>query len=111
MLQKTIILFVLVLFSASASAIWPGRDLKWEGGGMGEVTFKGDMHAGKGIKCPVCHFAGNKFQMHAGCTRITMDAIYEGRYCGSCHRGARGIEYQAFDAKDPANCVRCHKAN
>jgi c(7)-type cytochrome triheme protein len=53
------------------------------------------------FKCYVCHDA--IFQMKAGANPITMDAISEGKYCGTCHNGK--IAFQVgFNT-----CPRCHR--
>jgi c(7)-type cytochrome triheme protein len=51
-------------------------------------------------KCYACH--PQIFQMKAGADAITMDAITQGKFCGTCHNGkiAWGV---GFDT-----CNRCH---
>jgi c(7)-type cytochrome triheme protein len=89
-------------FSASATAVPPGMTVEFAGGPMGKVVFSGKIHADKGIKCNECHT--KIFQMKKGADKITMAAIKEGKFCGTCHNGGR-----AFKANDPANCTKCHK--
>lgn len=52
------------------------------------------------FKCYVCHSA--IFEMKAGANTITMDAIQEGKFCGTCHNGkiAWGVSFET--------CNRCH---
>lgn len=51
------------------------------------------------FRCAVCH-AELGFEMRAGANDIRMDAIGEGRFCGSCHNGS--IAWSA------ARCELCH---
>ena len=51
-------------------------------------------------KCYVCHPA--VFEMKAGANKVTMDAIDEGKFCGTCHNGEITWE-SSFDT-----CNRCH---
>lgn len=60
------------------------------------AKFNHESHAKQG--CRECHTA--IFQMKKGSARITMDAIYHGRYCGACHNGKK-----AFAS---SQCARCH---
>ncbi|HUJ85744.1 MAG TPA: cytochrome c3 family protein [Burkholderiales bacterium] len=89
-------------FSASAIAVPPGMTVEFAGGPMGKVVFSGKIHADAGVKCNECHT--KIFQMKKGADKITMAAIGEGKFCGTCHNGQR-----AFKANDPANCTKCHK--
>lgn len=52
------------------------------------------------FKCYVCHDA--IFQMKAGANRISMDAISEGKFCGTCHDGKTAF------APSFETCGRCH---
>ncbi len=51
-------------------------------------------------KCYACHPA--VFEMKAGANPITMDAITEGKFCGTCHDGktAWSVSFET--------CNRCH---
>jgi c(7)-type cytochrome triheme protein len=69
---------------------------------MGVVTFDGDKHAEAGFKCTDCHKEGLFPKMKKGAATITMDAMYAGKLCGSCHNGEI-----AFPVK--GNCGKCHK--
>lgn len=53
------------------------------------------------FKCFVCHDA--IFQMKAGAAPITMDAIRDGMFCGTCHNGNIAF-HSGFDT-----CDRCHR--
>lgn len=59
--------------------------------------FNHEKHAALG--CKECH--PNLFPMKKGITRINMDAIYKGSYCGACHNGKK-----AFSSSE---CNRCHE--
>ena len=52
-------------------------------------------------RCYVCH--DDIFQMKAGSNSITMEAIEQGKFCGTCHNGkiAFGVVFEA--------CPRCHR--
>lgn len=53
------------------------------------------------FRCYVCH--DDIFQMKAGSNAVTMAAIGEGKFCGTCHNGkvAFGVTFEA--------CQRCHR--
>lgn len=59
--------------------------------------FDHEKHAAQG--CKECH--PKLFPMKKGITRISMEAIYRGLYCGDCHNGKR-----AFSSSE---CTRCHE--
>jgi len=68
----------------------------------GKVVFSHEIHTEKGkIKCTECHEA--VFKKKAGADDVTMAAINDGKFCGTCHNGEK-----AFSAKDAANCGKCH---
>jgi c(7)-type cytochrome triheme protein len=88
---------ILVMAAAQAMAVPAGKSLEWQTA-MGKVTFKGDDHAGKGLKCSECHtkiFPYKKGEMK-------MADINAGKYCGVCHNGKRAF-------KPAGNCAKCHK--
>ncbi|MFH1518217.1 MAG: c(7)-type cytochrome triheme domain-containing protein, partial [Pseudomonadota bacterium] len=68
------------------------------------MTFDGKSHADKGLKCPDCHVKPKLFEMKKGSDKITMAAMNEGKFCGTCHDGKK-----AFSVKAPADCVKCHE--
>jgi len=53
------------------------------------------------FKCYVCHDA--IFQMKAGTNPVSMDAIFEGKFCGACHDGKTAFAV-GFET-----CQRCHR--
>lgn len=61
------------------------------------AKFNHESHAKLG--CRECHTA--LFQMKKGTARMTMDAIYQGRFCGACHNGKK-----AFSSSE---CGKCHE--
>lgn len=61
------------------------------------AKFNHESHAK--IGCKDCHTG--IFPMKKGTSRITMEAIYQGRYCGACHNGKR-----AFASSE---CGACHE--
>jgi c(7)-type cytochrome triheme protein len=88
---------VMVMAAAQAMAVPAGKSVEWQTA-MGKVTFKGDDHAGKGLKCSECHtkiFPYKKGEMK-------MADINAGKYCGVCHDGKRAF-------KPAGNCAKCHK--
>jgi c(7)-type cytochrome triheme protein len=54
------------------------------------------------FRCYVCHDA--IFEMKAGASSPTMEAIQAGKFCGTCHNGVRAFQ-PTFDT-----CVRCHRS-
>ena len=60
------------------------------------TKFDHGFHAKLG--CKECHLG--IFQMKRGSSRMSMDDIYQGRYCGTCHNGKK-----AFASTE---CSRCH---
>lgn len=61
------------------------------------AKFNHESHAKLG--CRECH--QGVFPMKKGLSRMTMDAMYQGRYCGACHNGKK-----AFPSSE---CARCHE--
>jgi c(7)-type cytochrome triheme protein len=103
--MKRSLMFVLAAvlmlsFIGSVFAVGPGKDIVFEDGAMGKVTFSGDVHAKAGLKCGDCH--PGLFQMKKGADKITMADHSNGKYCNTCHNGQK-----AFDIK--GNCAKCHK--
>lgn len=87
----------LVVFSSVVSAVPPGDVMKF-----GNVEIDGKLHAERGMDCNSCH--SGIFEMKKGAAKMTMDAIYKGKFCGTCHNGQ-----MAFDSKAMSNCSKCHK--
>ncbi|UPU35335.1 cytochrome c3 family protein [Geomonas paludis] len=90
---------VVVMAAAQAMAVSAGKSVEWPTS-MGKVTFKGDDHAGKGLKCNECHT--KIFKMKKGSTQMKMADINAGKYCGECHNGKKAF-------KPAGNCAKCHK--
>ena len=61
------------------------------------VHFNHESHAKPG--CRECH--PGTFQMKKNTSRMTMDALYQGKYCGLCHNGKRSFA--------STECTRCHE--
>jgi c(7)-type cytochrome triheme protein len=101
-MKITVLLATLVVIVAflvgSAFAVPPGKTVEFESA-MGNVTFSGQIHADKGFKCGDCHT--KIFPMKK--TKLTMEAMREGKECGACHNGEK-----AFSVKDAASCGKCH---
>jgi len=91
--------FIVVLAATQAMAVSAGKSVEWNSS-MGKVVFKGDDHAGKGLKCAECH--SKIFKMKKGTAVMKMAEINAGKYCGTCHDGKK-----AFGTA--GNCAKCHK--
>jgi len=52
-------------------------------------------------KCAACH--DKLFSMKAGSTPVTMDAIQQGKSCGTCHNGILAF------GSNFTTCSRCHR--
>ena len=70
----------------------------------GKVIFDGKVHADKGLKCADCHTKPKLFEMKKGGDKMSMAAMNEGKFCGTCHDGKK-----AFSVKAPADCAKCHQ--
>jgi c(7)-type cytochrome triheme protein len=68
----------------------------------GPVTFDHGKHLASGARCADCH--PKLFTMRKGTAKLTMDAMAEGKACGSCHNGQK-----AFATMDGDQCLTCHK--
>jgi c(7)-type cytochrome triheme protein len=97
------VFMALMLSIGNAMAVPPGKTVEFASP-MGKVTFDGKVHAGKGFKCDDCHKTPKLFAMKKGEDKITMAAMNEGKFCGTCHDGTK-----AFSVKAPADCTKCHK--
>lgn len=76
----------------------PKGDIHYKVKGYSPARFPHDLHS-KMFKCEDCH--PKHYKMKAGATKMTMDAMYKGKYCGVCHNGN-----VAFASTD---CMKCHK--
>ncbi|PLY00283.1 MAG: hypothetical protein C0623_07445 [Desulfuromonas sp.] len=74
-------------------------DLKWANEDAGETSFPHQAHLDMDFTCDTCH--PDLFKpVHKG-NNMTMDAMYEGEYCGACHDGDT-----AFSVEE--DCESCH---
>jgi c(7)-type cytochrome triheme protein len=92
--------------ASMALAVPPGKEIVFDKGAMGKVTFKGKVHADAGAKCPDCHKPDLFPKMKKGTVEIKMKDIYEGKLCGACHDGKEHLGKVVFEAK--SNCKKCH---
>jgi c(7)-type cytochrome triheme protein len=103
--MRKIISFVVLAVIVGAGAVMAvpsGKVLEFKNSPLGAVQFDGAVHSKAAASCKDCHNDGMFPKMKQGTVKITMDQIYAGQLCGTCHNGKK-----AFDAK--ANCKRCHK--
>ncbi|HBA89413.1 MAG TPA: cytochrome C [Geobacter sp.] len=91
--------FAVLLAATQAMAVSAGKSVEWNSS-MGKVVFKGDDHAGKGLKCTECH--SKIFKMKKGSAQMKMADINAGKFCGECHNGKKAF-------KPAGNCAKCHK--
>ncbi len=94
--------FCVLTIVVSAAAVGPGKELTWQGGGPGKVTFDGDDHSDENYTCADCH--PGLFAEKFGAAKMTMAAMNRGEYCGACHNGVR-----SFGTNDPDRCEECHR--
>ncbi len=76
----------------------PTTDLVYAARGMKSVRFSHAFHT-RMFKCGQCHT--KRFKMQEGASGMNMNAMYSGRFCGSCHDGKA-----AFAVMD---CGKCHR--
>ena len=88
---------VLLLLTASAFAVGPGKKVEFDGKGAGKVVFEGAKHSS--AKCAECH--PGLFKMKKGAEVLIMKDMEAGKNCGACHNGTK-----AFAVKE---CAKCHK--
>lgn len=99
------LLLAAFMFMGNAMAVPAGQKKEYAGGPMGKVVFDGKAHADKKLLCPACHVNPKLFsQKKEEAAKMTMAAMNEGKFCGSCHEGKK-----AFSVKAPADCAKCHK--
>lgn len=92
---------VLLVSAGLALAVPAGKTIEFKNSAMGVVKFDGEVHKKAAASCKECHNDGMFPKMKQGTVKITMEQIYAGKLCGTCHNGKK-----AFEAK--ANCQRCH---
>ena len=92
---------IAVLFVGVALAVEGDIVFKRAGGegGVPPAIFPHWFHRIR-FKCYACH--PSIFQMKAGADKITMDAIGQGKFCGTCHNGKIAWEI-GFNT-----CPKCH---
>lgn len=90
------VFFVGVALAVEGDIVFkrPGGD-----GGVPPAVFPHWFHRIR-FKCYACH--PSIFQMKAGADKITMDAIAQGKFCGTCHNGKIAWNI-AFNT-----CPKCH---
>jgi c(7)-type cytochrome triheme protein len=76
----------------------PKDDIIYTSKGIGPVKFSHDFHV-KAFGCNDCHT--KHFVMKKGGSKMTMDAMYGGKFCGACHNGNI--------ATPVTDCGKCHK--
>jgi len=104
-MKKLIALALTLMFTVAFASFGFSmkKDVDLGGGAEGKVVFSHEQHTEVAkLKCNECHTA--IFQRKAGADDITMAAINEGKFCGTCHNGDK-----AFDAKSKDDCGKCHK--
>jgi c(7)-type cytochrome triheme protein len=100
-LISVVAMVIAVMFVGSVFAVAPSKTVEWDGGGAGKVVFDGKVHASAGLKCNDCHT--KIFPMKKG-TKMTMEEMNAGKFCGTCHNGEK-----AFSTSKPDDCAKCHK--
>ncbi len=83
----------------------PEKDIMYFNKPVKSVVFSHNAHIDMGLECESCHNE-NGFEMRSGATEenaeaFTMQALYDGKYCGSCHNGD-----DAFASN--TRCTVCH---
>jgi len=75
-------------------------------GSPGPVTFSHARHLARVERCTTCH--ARTFKMKRDQTGpMTMEAMQQGKLCGTCHDGKRQIAGTVVFSLD--DCDRCHK--
>ncbi len=83
----------------------PEKDIMYFNKPVKSVEFAHNAHIEMGLECEQCHNDGG-FEMRSGAAEenaeaFTMQALYDGKYCGSCHNGD-----DAFASN--TRCTVCH---
>jgi c(7)-type cytochrome triheme protein len=73
------------------------KDINYKIADAAPVNFSHEFHTSV-FECTKCH--ANIWPMKKGTKKMTMDAMYEGKFCGVCHN-----EKDAFASTD---CDKCH---
>jgi len=80
-----------------AKAPFPKTPIVYKPAGASPVVFSHEFHT-QAFECAKCHNA--IWPMKKGAKKMTMDPMYEGKFCGTCHNGKA-----AFAATE---CDKCH---
>ncbi len=95
---------IFCVLVGDAYAVEPGKVIRYEGQGAGEVVFDGTTHARKGLTCADCHewreLLPPLFEMKKGSSDISMRKIELGTSCGYCHK---------VSMEDTTHCSFCHR--
>lgn len=83
--------------SASGKGSGGPKTLVYKPKGIGQVTFNHEFHT-NAFSCKDCHT--KVFKMKKGGNKMTMDAMYAGKFCGKCHDGKV--------ATASTECAKCH---
>ncbi|MFO0752811.1 MAG: c(7)-type cytochrome triheme domain-containing protein [Thermodesulfovibrionales bacterium] len=82
-----------------AKALAPKAPITYKAKDMAPVSFSHGFHAGV-FPCAECH--SGIWPMKRGVKKMSMDAMYQGKFCGACHNGKTAFE--------TTQCDKCHKA-
>ncbi len=100
---------VLLAGAPGQSQVKTPEDFAMEKGesSPGPVTFSHAKHAAKVDKCTTCHL--KTFKMKRGQSgKITIEALQEGKFCGTCHDGKMRIAGAVVFPIDA--CDECHRS-
>ncbi len=107
--NKLFCLLMVALSLALAVGVAQGEDEEEDGGRIVfskpamAVVFDHKIHRDAGLECDSCH--DEIFEMETGNAEsrkdFTMESLYQGKYCGSCHDGET-----AFASN--TRCTLCH---
>ena len=96
-------LFLVSSAGLTSAFVAGGGDMKYTPQNAKPVVFSHDQHVNvKELKCSACH--NHTFQMAKDEDKMDMGKMTKGLFCGHCHNGEK-----AFDVKNKANCVQCHR--
>ena len=84
--------------SCHAKVPAPQEPITYTMPGFAPVDFNHRFH-GAVFSCDTCHPEPWEMQAHA--TKMTMNQMYQGQFCGTCHNGQAAFAATA--------CVQCHK--
>jgi c(7)-type cytochrome triheme protein len=74
------------------------KEISYPSSGLSPAVFSHELHTAM-FDCNTCHTSVFKYKK--GGSGMKMDAIYQGKFCGTCHNGDSGF--------GPMECQRCHK--